>query len=215
MAGKLSGITMTVETVIPSDSSIVNSHVSPNAQIARSKLEQNTFADYVVNWAALRVWDAFQTNLPGTAASDDLAVITGTWGTNAVTVRTSDAKQTTVTQRAVFLFTLPPEFDAAESVRIRVRAGMVTTVSDGTATVDIEAHEWDGDGAVGADLCTTVAQSINSLTKADKDFTITSTDLAAGDVIAVRVTIAITDAATGTVVLGEISKVSVQLDIRG
>ncbi len=184
-------------------------------EFARTQLAQEVNARYQVPLTDLRVHDAIQTVLPGTAASDDLGIIGTAFGTSSVVVRTSDAKATTVTQRARFQFVLPPEYEAGQTVVCRVFAGMDTTVSDGTATVDIECYEADGEGGISADLCATAAQSINSLTNANDDFTITATALEPGSVLDVRVTIAITDTATATAVLGEIGFIEFLLDIRG
>jgi len=195
--------------------SVTNANIKADAVIARSKLAQDTSQPYVVPLTTLRVHDAITSFLPSAATSDDLGLITGTFGTDAPTVQSSDGKATTVTQYGRFLFQMPPEYDDNETVVLRVRAGMITTISDGTATVDVQCYEADGDGAVGADLCTTAATTMNSLTKANVDFTITDASLVAGDWLDVRVTIAITDAATGTAVIGEISQILFMLDIRG
>ena len=69
-------------------------------QINRSNLVQEDDSLFGVALDALKVWDDLNANLPGTAASDDLGIIEGTWGTDAPTVQSSDAKATTVTQRA-------------------------------------------------------------------------------------------------------------------
>jgi hypothetical protein len=113
------------------------------------------------------------------------------------------------------LVQLPPEYDDGETVQIRVHGGMKTTVSDTTATVDVECYESDKERGISADLCTTSAQTINSLTFGDDDFTITATSLVSGDVLDIRITVAITDGATGTAVLGEIGSVELLCDIRG
>lgn len=183
--------------------------------ISRTKLLRDDLAQFTVPATDLRVWDNFASLLPGTAAADDLAVIEGTLGTDAVTLQTSDAKVSTTTQYARFLYTLPVEYRDGEDVQVRVRAGMVTTVSDGTATVDVQAYAHDDDGAVGSDLCATAAQSINSLTKSNNDFVVTATGLSSGDTLDIRVAVAITDAATGTAVIGEISKIAMLLDAQG
>lgn len=152
------------------------------------------------------------------ASADDLRIVNGTFGTAATTVQTSDSKNTSVTQRARFRLALPPEYVTGETVKIRVFAGMDTTVASSSATVDIECYEFDGEGALGGlptDLCETNAQSINSTTNASKDFTITSSGLAAGDMLDCRVTIAITDSATATAVIGEIGYIACVLDIKG
>lgn len=186
-----------------------------DSQVARAKLTKEALSEAVLPLEHLRVWDDLDSVLPETAATDDLALIEGTFGTSAPVVRTSDAGEVTdLTQRARIRVALGPEYIAAGDVRIRVRAGMETAVSDTTATVDVECYADDDDGGVGADLCTTDAQSINSTDNADKDFTITATNLAVGVVLDIRITIAITDGATA-VVYGEISKLSLLRDIRG
>lgn len=68
---------------------------------------------------------------------------------------------------------------------------------------------------VGSDLVTTSATTINSLTAAAKEFAITPTGLVAGDELDVRVTIAITDGATATAVIGRIMKLYALLSVRG
>lgn len=198
-----------------SEASFDESDLKSTTAIPRSKLAQDTFAPYAIPLTDLRVHDNFTALLPQTAASDDLAIIETTFGTNAARLQTSDAKTTSVTQRCRFNFPLPPEYDDGQSILIRVRGGMNTTISDGTATVDVECYAHDGDGAVGSDLCATNALTINVISKANKDFTITPTGLSPGDMLDVRVTIAITDTATGTAVIGEISDIQVMLDIKG
>jgi hypothetical protein len=183
--------------------------------LSRSQLTQEDNALYKVPLTDLRVWDALATNLPGTAAADDLALIGGTFGTNSPTIRTSDAKATTVTQRARFLVALPTEYVAGQTVLIRAHAGMITTISDTTATVDFECYKSDDESGISADLVTTSATTINSLTDADKDFVVTATSLEPGDTLDIRVTIAITDGATGTAVIGQVGAISLVLDVKG
>lgn len=204
-----------IGSIPPASGSVTNDHVAASAAIARSKLAQNDESIYGVEVTDCRVWNDFAAVLPGTAASDDLAVIEGTLGTDFPTIQTSDLKNTSGTQYLAFTFTLPPEYNAGETVKVRVRGGMITTVASASADVDVECYKNDGDGAAASDLCATAAQSINNLTKANKDFVITSTSLAAGDQLIVRVGIAIVDSATATAVIGEISKLAMLLDIRG
>lgn len=200
----------------PPASSVTNATVKAGADIARSKLAQLTLAKFDVNLADCRVWDAMHTVLPGTSAADDLALVGGTFGTNAPMVKTYDVKAAGAqTLYARVLVALPPEYDDAETVKLRIRGGMETTVADTSATVDVEAYEVDGDGGVGSDLCTTSAQSINSLTFADKDFDVTATGLVGGDVLDIRIAIAVNDGASGTTVIAALSKIQLLCDIRG
>lgn len=183
-------------------------------QFPLSTIQQRADSTFPVELTELRVHDAPASSLPTTAASDDLGLIVGTFGTSALTVQTSDAKATSVTQRARMFFDMPEGFVSAGDIVLRLRSGMNTTISDGTATIDVECYALDNDGGVGSDLCTTAAISINSLSKADADFTISSSGVSGGTRLDVRITIAITDTATGTAVLGEISQVAFLLDVR-
>ena len=183
--------------------------------IARSSLVQDDLQNYVIPFRDWRIADNLSSLLPATAASDDLGMDGETFGTETPFLVTSDAKATTVTQYGRFQFALPPEYVSGQSVRIQVKAGMKTTISDGTATVDFQVYESDDDGGVGADLCATAAQSINSLTQATLNFDVTATSLAAGDLLDCRMTVAITDSATSTAVLGKVSRCSVLADIKG
>ena len=93
---------------------------------------------------------------------------------------------------------------------------MTTTVSDTTATVDVQCYSADEDGAVaGGDLVTTAAQDINSLTKGNFDFVVTPTGLAAGDLLDIRITVAITDGASGVPITADITDLKMLLDVQG
>lgn len=185
--------------------------------ITRAQLIQDNFVEYGIDFSALRVHDAFGT-LIGTAGTDDLGVSSGgTYGTNAPYIDGGDQKALgATTRRARFLFTLPPEYVTGQSVRIVAHAGMITTVADTSCTLDFEAYRSDKDATVGgSDLVTTAALSINSTSFAEKDFELTSSGLAAGDVLDVRVSITCTDAATGTAVIPAIAHLAMALDIKG
>jgi len=177
---------------------------------------QEQLAVFPIPWTWWRVHDAVQTNL-GTAASDDLGLIGGTFGTGVPSIQTGDLKAAGATTRyARCTIPMPVEYDAAADVVLRFNAGMITTVSDTTSTIDVEAYLSDKAAAVdGADLITTSATTINSLTYANKDFTVTSSSLEAGDLLDVRVAIAINDGATGTAVIGAIGAAYLLCDIRG
>lgn len=185
-------------------------------KLARSDLTQDTLASYQIPWTAWRIWDAYHTNLPGTAATDDLALIGGTFATASPTIQTEDLKTAGATAKyARATIQLPPEYDAAETVIIRFHAGMKTTVADTSATLDLQAYESDGEEGISSDLCTTAATTINSLTMADIDFTITATALVAGDHLDIRAHMAINDGAESTAVIGIIGEAFLLCDIRG
>lgn len=187
-----------------------------SAQTRSSVLKQDAAVAFPVLLTGLRVWDAFQTNLPGTAATDDLALIGGTFGTSPPVISAGDLKAAGATSRyARFQVTLPECYDAGETVTLALYAGMVTTIADTSCTIDVQCYKLDKAAGIGSDLCATAAMTMNSLVLAAKSFTITPSGLVAGDTLDVRIAIACTDAATGTAVTPTIAAIDLLCDIKG
>lgn len=162
-----------------------------------------------------RVWDALHTNLPGTSATDDLALTGGTFGTASPSIQTSDLKAAGSTTRyARCTFQLPKEYVDGQTVTLRARGGMITTVADVAATVDFEVYRSNDEAGIGSDICATAAQSINSLTDVNRDFTITPASLSAGDTLDIRMAVLVNDAATATAVIAVIGAVEFLLDVK-
>ena len=184
--------------------------------IDRADLTLDSAACYLIPWEAWRVWDAFATVLPGTAATDDLALVGGTFGTNAPSIQGGDLKAAGATTRyARCVFQIPPEFQTGNTVTIRAHAGMKTTVADTSCTIDFSAYRSNLEDGVGSDLVTTAATTINSTTEADKDFTVDAATLLPGDYLDIRMAITCTDGATATAVIPFVGSVEVLLDIKG
>lgn len=184
--------------------------------ISRTALIQNADSVFPIANTQWRVWDNLAALLPATSATDDLGLYPGTWGTTPWLIRSADVKTTTVTLRAATEIAIPAEYDAGESLTLRVRAGMITTIADTSATVDAEIFCKGGTGALlSADLCATSAININSTTFANRDFTITPTSRVAGDVLQIRITIAVVDGSTVTAVIAAIEQVKLLVDIKG
>lgn len=203
-----------VTATINIPASSLSANVLTGLELTRANHVQDSAVEFPLLLTDGRVHDS-GAMLPTTAASDDLGIGVGTLGTQDFYLTTSDAKATTVTQYARFQVQVPYDYDAGETVQIVVNGEMDTTVSDTTATVDLEVYKSDLDGTVGTDICATAAQSINSLTAADKTFTVTAASLNPGDLLDVRVTIAITDSATGTAVIGRVNSMRLVIDCRG
>jgi hypothetical protein len=183
----------------------------------RSFLLQDDLAVYPIPWTHWRVWDALHTNLPGTAANDDLALVGGTFGTDTPSIQTGDVKTLgSTTRRARCLMPLPVEYVAGQTVLLRFMAGLLTTLSDGAATLDVEAFLADREAGVsGSDLYSSSAVDIKSLTLANKDFSLDPSGLSPGDLLDIRVSIAITDAASATAVIGILAAAELLCDIKG
>lgn len=181
--------------------------------LSRASLVEDALQPYPVPYTAYRVWDAPQTNAVGTAGNDDLAVVYNTFGTAPPSVETGDLKAAGATTRRIgFQIMVPPEYVAGQDANVTINAGMKTTISDGTATVDLEVFRL---AAPTTDIVATSAQTINSLTPANKVFALTTTDLVPGDILDCRISVAIADTATGTAVIGKIYSVIAKFDIKG
>jgi len=196
------------------EGTVTNAAISATADIARSKLAQE-IKTYTVPLTSLRVWDAMATNLPTAAANDDMGLITGTPGSDVPTVQGVDFGGTTSDEKAGFEVVLPPEYDAGNTVTLRLRAAMLTTVSDTSCTVDLQCYKSDRDGVASADLCATAAQSMNTLTPANYDFTITPTGFTAGNRLVFVIAFAGSDTGDAGTMIPEISEIELLLDVRG
>jgi len=184
--------------------------------VARSNLVEDALASYEILFHRdCRVWDAMSTVLPATASADDMALITGTLGTDTPSLQGVDFGGTSTDEMCAFVFALPAEYNSGGTITLRCRAAMLTTISDGTATLDAEAYLYAGDGAGTSDLCATAAASINSLTPANIDFVITPTGLVPGDQLLVRLAFGGSDTGNLGVMIPEVTRVQMLVDIKG
>ena len=194
---------------------ITNYTIAGNADIAYTKMAQRVLAESVVPVHSFRVWDAVASNPVSAAANDDLGLVTGTWGTNPVRITAGDVKASgSVTRRIYFSVPIPANYEDGQTIQVRIRAKMETTVADTSCTIDLEAYV-GSDGTLSSDLITSSATSMNSLSAANYDFTINATGVDPGQLLECRLTIASNDAATGTAVIPAVYKVSLLCDTRG
>ena len=197
--------------------SIYDSDIASIAGIQRVKMEQRSDAIFQIPLTAWRVWDALVTLLPGTSSADDLGLDSGTYATTPPSIRTSDLKAAgSTTRRARALLAVPPDFEGnATTITLRLYAGMVTTIADTAATVDVEAWRIDRDGTLGAaDLVLTGATTMNALVASAKNFVLDTATLSAGDLLDVRVSILVNDAATVTAVIAALWATELLADLR-
>jgi len=181
--------------------------------IARSAITQQDLQPHKIKIMDLAVWDSPSARaVIATGANDDLAVVYGTHLTACPTIETGDVKTLTGSRSIGFQFVIPVHYVAGETITLRVNAGMKTTVAGTSCTLDALVSE-SGDPTT--DICATAATTINSVTAANIDFTITPTNVAAGDILDVVLTIAYVDSATGTAVIGRINSITMLLDVKG
>jgi len=216
--GSLSGSMGFTGEITIGESSVTNSNIATNADIARSKLAQDALKPYTIPLTSCRVWDAMATSLgvaAGSPSADDMGLITGTPGTDVPTLQGVDFGGTSTDEKCAFEFVLPAEYDAANTITLRIRAAMLTTVSDGTATIDAQCYASNRDGVASADLVSTDAQNMKTLTPANYDFTVTPTGRAAGDRLVFVLAFGGSDTGDAGVMISEISEIELLLDVRG
>jgi len=115
-------------------------------------------------------------------------ITVGSHGTASPLVVSEAANGAAITNTTRFAFVLPAEYVAASNVTLRVHA-KITATATASATLDAQVYESDGEAGISADLCATAAIDINGGTDwADRDFTITGTNLVAGDLLDIELT---------------------------
>lgn len=198
--------------------SIGGTTLSGNAEILHSQMRQRVLQAFPVPWTQFRVWDAWHTNPVGTAGTDDLALSTGalTASGAAGTINAGDCKNLGATTRRIACFVqVPDHYDDGETIQLRIRAAMATTVASTSCTVDAEAFVVGTGATVGSDLVTTAATSMNTLTVTDYDFALNAASVDPGMLLEVRLTIVCNDTATATAVTPTIYAVRLLCDTRG
>lgn len=185
-----------------------------SVSLTRAVMVQEALQPFPIPVTDARVWDAPGTPIPAaTAANDDLAIVDNTFLSAPPTIEAGDLKNAGATTRKCrFRVPVPDNYQAGETLTLRVNAGMKTTVASVSATVDAQVTE-SGDATT--DICETSAQSINSLVAANKDFTLTPTNVARGDVLDIVLSVAVNDSGTGTAVIAKINSVTLLADCQG
>ena len=110
------------DLIVPGDVRISGS-ITP-AMSKANVLAISELQAFNVPWTIWRVFDAVGTNLPGTAANDDLALVGGTHGTNHISIQAGDIGAAgSSTRKARGVIQLPWNYVAAQSVTLRFYAG--------------------------------------------------------------------------------------------
>ena len=181
-------------------------------------LTQGLLRPFTIPMSAWRDPASYATVLAAAPNPDDsLGLVGGTHATNAPSLQTGDfgenGAEKTYSARAEIQ--LPWSYEAAETVKIRFHAGMLTAIADTTCTLDIAVYKSDEDSTSTSDLCSTVAEANNmkSLVFKDIDFTITATTLSPGDLLDVLITVTARDDDTA-VATGCIGSVQLLCDVR-
>lgn len=186
----------------------------PSGTVARAELVEDVLQAYGIPIARL-----MQTTGIGLAAGETAGNFDVTVGTNTILANGEVTDNETEVSVTYFQFVLPPEYVSAGDVKIRLPVALIKTgaPTNNGSTIDVEVFEQSDAGAVGSDICATAAQTFAALdTWYNKDFTVTATGLAAGDVLNVKVSASVIDseAGAGTIVLN-MAPPKVLLDVKG
>lgn len=194
---------------------IVNADIAAGAAIVRSKLAEDALQRYPIPLTLLRK-SAGAAMVDDTLADDEFALALVGWGTGTLTMVTNSAQNNTKTATALYEFCIPPEYVAAGDVRLVVQAKSAAVAGGGTisGTVDAEVYKLGDDGTASADLNETAAQATTA-SFADYTFTITSTNLVAGDRLMVCLRATCTEAADSGTAATTVGSAEIQLDIKG
>ena len=181
----------------------------------RSDLIQEDLQRYPIGlMAACRNDDG--TVLDATGGAGKFSVSAGGWGTGTLILEGEDAQNATKTDTLCFEFALPVEYVADADVKVNVHARYDDSGggTNPTCTIDVEAYELTDAGAVGADLCTTAAQSLTT-SFGGMTFVLTDTDLTAGDRLLVLVRASVQEGGDTGTLTAQIGSIEMQLDVQG
>lgn len=202
------------DSVTYKNASIPGTALQSAANVNRSQLIQEDAAVYALE---LETWRVTGTGaLLGTTAgtpSGAFGLTYGTHGSASPKIVGESASGNSKTNTCRRLYTLPPEYQEAETVTLRVHA-RITADANTSETIDAEVYETDGEAGVGSDICATAAQTLTT-SFASYDFTITATTLTAGDTLDIELTGVADDTGGAAGAVIEIGEVFLLLDIRG
>lgn len=182
--------------------------------IPRTNFLQEDLAAYRVLLSAFRYADG---SIPDTTgAAGNPKIIMGGYGSGTGKFEGEDAHGATKTETLCFDAILPPEYVAGETVTLTVtcRYSDSGTGSMSTKTIDAEAYEIAEAGTAGSDICATAAQNITT-SMAQYSFTITPTNLTAGDTLRVFLRIVLTESGGSGAQRAEFGGATIKADIKG
>jgi hypothetical protein len=140
------------------------------------------------NW---RIWNAIETNLAATDGTDDLGLVTGTFGAASPSLNVTVATPTTAPFYAREPgFVVPSNYAAGTNLTLKIT--VVETVAATTATVD--AVVLRRDDPAGPDINGTAAQSVVGGAAGEKSFTLNGTSVVPGEVLDIRINLTLNDA---------------------
>ncbi len=153
-----------------------------------------TSSAFSVNFTDLRRTGDCALILPNAGDNTNLGITTGASGAANISLTSSNPTGATKTEKARFQFIIPANYITASDLTLTARARVAVALQV-SATLDFTVFESNKELGVGADICATAAQSINTDAWANYAYTITGAALLPGDVIDIEMTTALDDTA--------------------
>ena len=194
------------------NTTITNAKINASAAIVRSKLAQEALVSYPLNIMEARNENG--TIMDSTGGAGLFSINSGGWGSGAISIVGETATGNKKTDTLKKEFAIPPEYDAAQDMRIVV-TGLRAVGGGGlsTATVDLLVYKLSNIGGTAADICDTAAQTFDG-TATDYVFNMVETNLVAGDKLSILLKIVLEEDGTNPT-YAQFGGVTVQLDIQG
>lgn len=178
--------------------------------IPRADLAENALQAYPVELKTVTF-----TSLAGAEAA---GTFNAKYASNVIKFEGEVTDNETEVSVGYFQLILPAEYVAAGDVTVRFRSALVAsgTPTNNGSTLDLECYEQTSVTA-GSDIVATAAVTYAALdTYYSKDFTVTATDLVAGDILNCRVTTSIVDSEAGAgTIIWTSDPIKVLLDVKG
>lgn len=202
-------------SVLWPDNSIPGTALKNAADIARSQLAQEALEPQAVPLQEFRTSGTGA--LLGTAAGTPagaMGLTYGTHGTGTPKLVGESASGNSKTNTARVVVTLPDNYDAGETITLRVRA-RITANANTSKTLDVEAFKVNGEAGVsGSDLYAGAAQALTT-SWANYDYSLNPGTLSPGDEVDIELTAVIDDTGGANGAVAEIGRVQLLRDIRG
>jgi len=155
------------------------------------------------------------TTIDATGAATKFKTVVGDAAAGTCVLDGPDVQNDTDATVLMFEWEAPPEYVNGSAITARVSCRATGTGTAGTKTVDLTAHENTNRGASGGDICATAAADLPDVdTWADQDFTITPTNVVAGDKVLFYVTITVQETGDAAALKAQIGDIRLTFQAR-
>ena len=180
--------------------------------LTRADLTEEALAVYGIPLDCIRQEDGISLVATETAGTFNIVVGSDVWSLHSVT-----PVGATELSEGCFQFVLPPEYVDAGDVKVRIKNRCVLGAgTDNSSTLDVEVFEATGNGAVGSDLVSTIAQNYaGSSAWQTSDFELDASGLVSGDILNIVISSNMIESGAGNPIHAELDGIAMLIDIKG